>query len=63
MPSANRRRFVEIRTRQGFEKGRNLTSAQEIAFQIALAEFQLDTVREQASHLTKLHHEGHLKNA
>jgi hypothetical protein len=62
MPTTDRRRFVEVRARQGFEKARDLITVEEIRQQIVLAEFQLDTVREQATHLTQLLKQGHLKN-
>eukprot|EP00884_Botryococcus_braunii_P023546 jgi/Botrbrau1/9876/Bobra.0080s0011.1 len=62
MPTASRKRFVEVRSRQGFEEGRKLKSLEDIAEHVALAEFQLDTVREQASHLSVLLRDGHLKN-
>jgi hypothetical protein len=62
MPTTDRRRFVEVRARQGFEEARDLTAVEEIKQQFVLGEFQLDTVREQATHLTQLLKQGHFKN-
>ena len=54
MPTPNRQNFVLRKTRAEFRRHRTLKDAEEIEFQLRLADTNLDTVLVQAEHLSKL---------
>jgi Complex 1 protein (LYR family) len=54
MPTPNRKKFVIQKTRSEFKKNMHLTDADQILFNIRLADTNLDTVMLQAEHLTRL---------
>mmetsp|Transcript_8457 Transcript_8457/g.10849 ORF Transcript_8457/g.10849 Transcript_8457/m.10849 type:complete len:86 (+) Transcript_8457:192-449(+) len=54
MPTVDRREFVEQKTRREFRENMHLTCPEKVEFHLRLAEFNLDNVLAQASHLTKL---------
>jgi hypothetical protein len=60
MPTANRRRFVQQRAREGFDKGRD-AAGNELESLLLLAEVQLDSAAVQRRVLCELHRQGNLK--
>lgn len=62
MPTPNRRNYVKRKTRDEFRRHRALTDAEEIDFQLRLADTNLDTVLVQAEHLSRLFNDPEYQN-
>ena len=54
MPTANRSEFVRRQTRREFTKNRDVADPKEVEELLNLAEFQLESVEVQATHLNTI---------
>ncbi|KAL7467908.1 hypothetical protein ACHAXS_008132 [Conticribra weissflogii] len=65
MPTPNRRNYIRTKTKAEYEKYKNLDplkDAEQIEFQLRLADTNLDTVMVQAEHLTRLYNDPDYQN-
>eukprot|EP00584_Thalassiosira_punctigera_P009759 CAMPEP_0172530524 /NCGR_PEP_ID=MMETSP1067-20121228/4240_1 /TAXON_ID=265564 ORGANISM="Thalassiosira punctigera, Strain Tpunct2005C2" /NCGR_SAMPLE_ID=MMETSP1067 /ASSEMBLY_ACC=CAM_ASM_000444 /LENGTH=131 /DNA_ID=CAMNT_0013314751 /DNA_START=34 /DNA_END=432 /DNA_ORIENTATION=+ len=62
MPTPNRQNYVKRKTRSEYKRHASLTDADEIEFQLRLADTNLDTVLVQAEHLKRLFNDPEYQN-
>mmetsp|Transcript_5378 Transcript_5378/g.11031 ORF Transcript_5378/g.11031 Transcript_5378/m.11031 type:complete len:145 (+) Transcript_5378:218-652(+) len=65
MPTPNRSNYIRTKTKAEYEKYKNLDpvkDAEQIEFQLRLADTNLDTVMVQAEHLTRLYNDPDYQN-
>lgn len=65
MPTPNRRNYIRKKTKAEYEKYKSLdpvNDAEQIEFQLRLADTNLDTVMVQAEHLTRLYNDPDYQN-
>jgi len=62
MPTPNRQNYVKRKTQAEYRKHMKLTDAEEIDFQLRLADTNLDTVLVQAEHLSRLFNDPEYQN-
>ena len=62
MPTPNRQNYVKRKTQAEYRKNMKLTDAEEIDFQLRLADTNLDTVLVQAEHLSRLFNDPDYQN-